>query len=45
MMIPFFECYSLSDGVAPRAALIVKVACSSRLCRVNMDTPPERGKV
>lgn len=35
---------TLSDGVAPRAALIAKAACSSRLCRVNMDTPPERGK-
>lgn len=35
---------TLSDGVAPRAALIAKAACSSRLCRVNIDTPPERGK-
>lgn len=34
---------TLPDGVAARAPLIAQAACSSRLCRVNMDTPPERG--
>lgn len=32
-------------AVARRAALIAQAACSSRLCRVNMDAPPKRGNV
>ncbi len=34
----------LTDGAASDSELIAKAARSSRLCRVNMDATPERGK-
>ena len=36
--------FSLTAGGASGSEQIAKAARSSRLCRVNMDATPERGK-